>query len=155
MGRKEIHARRTRLDQTFVRMPSSSADPEFQSDFARYLVVLVSGFLENSIEAILLEFAEKKSSPEVAAHVARQLGFWTNPNCEKIILSLFGAFNSDWRDKLQNYIIDEKNDSINSLVALRHKVAHGDYVGTTLSQVKQYYKTIIDVVEFMNELVNP
>jgi len=70
-------------------------------------------------------------------------------------LSLFGAFNSDWRDKLQNYIIDEKKDSINSLVALRHKVAHGDYVGTTLSQVKQYYKTIIDVVEFMNELVNP
>jgi hypothetical protein len=72
-GRKEIHSRRKRLDQTFARMPTPDAEPEFQSDFARYLLVLVAGFLENAIEAVLLDFAQRKSSPEVALYVERQL----------------------------------------------------------------------------------
>jgi hypothetical protein len=154
MGRREIHTRRTRLDQTFARMPSSSDDPEIQADFARYLIVLTCGFLENSIEAIILDFTKRRSGGEVASYVEQQLKLWTNPNCEKI-KTLLGTFKSSWRDQLEVYLVDEKKDSVNGLVALRHRIAHGDHVGTTLSQAKGYYNNIKDVVEFIVGIVDP
>jgi RiboL-PSP-HEPN len=135
-------------------MPTSGADTEVQADFARYLLVLTAGFLENCVEAILLDFTRKRSAPEVVFYVERQLANWTNPNCEKI-KTIFGLFKADWRDQLEAFLIDEKKDRINGLVALRHRVAHGEYVGTTLSQAKEYYGSALAVVQFMLEMVEP
>jgi hypothetical protein len=129
-------------------------DIEVQADYAKYLCVLVSGFFENAIVALALDFADRKSSPEVSAFVERQLDFWTNPNTEKIC-ALIGSFSSEWRDRVANFLIDERKASVNSLVALRHKIAHGESVGTSLSQVKAHYAIILDVVEFIAGLFDP
>lgn len=143
-----------RLDATFSRSPSSSTDFEVQSDFAKYLCVLVSGFFENAIVALVLDYVERRSAPEVATFVERQLDRWTNPNSEKIS-NLFGSFDTDWRLALEGYLIDERKDSINSLVALRHKIAHGESVGTSLSQIKAHYRVITEVVDYIANLVDP
>lgn len=129
-------------------------DIEVQADYAKYLCVLVSGFFENAIVALALDFVEKRSAPEVTSYVARNLDHWTNPNTEKIT-TLVGAFSSDWRDDLIAYLVDERKESINSLVALRHKIAHGESVGTTLSQVKAHYRTILEVVDHLADLLAP
>ena len=152
-GRGEVSRLRKRLDATFARAPAPNADLESQADFAKYLCVLVSGFFENALVALLLDYAERRSAPEVVSFVDRQLDRWTSPKAEKII-ELFGAFSPDWRDALSNYLVDERKDSINSLVALRHKVAHGDSVGTSLSQVRAHYKAILEVVEHVEQLLN-
>lgn len=153
-GRAEVSRLRMRLDATFGRCPLSSADFEVQADYAKYLCILVSGFFENAIVALILDYVERRSAPEVAVFVERQLDRWTNPNSEKIN-TLFGSFNNDWRLSLNGYLVDERKDSINSLVALRHKIAHGESVGTSLSQVKAHYKTILEVVEYIADLVDP
>ncbi len=153
-GRAEVSRLQKRLDATFGRSPPSSADFEIQSDFAKYLCVLVSGFFENAIVALILEYVERRSAPEVAVFIGRQLDRWTNPNTEKIS-TLFGSFNADWRLALERYLIDERKDSINSLVALRHKIAHGESVGTSLSQIKAHYKVIAEVVDYLADLVDP
>ena len=153
-GRAEISRLRRRLEATFSRVPSSSADLEVQADYAKYLCVLVSGFFENARVALVLHYAEKRSAPEIAAFVERQLDRWTNPNSEKIA-TLFGSFNPDWRLAVEGYLVDERKDSVNSLVALRHKIAHGESVGTSLSQVKAHYKTILEVVDFLAKLADP
>lgn len=152
-GRAEVSRLRKRLDATFGRIPSS-IDLELQADYAKYLCVLVSGFFENAIVALVLDYVERRSSPGVMAFVERQLERWTNPNAEKIA-NLFGAFHIDWRVSLMGYLIDERRDSVNSLVALRHQIAHGGSVGTSLSQIKAHYKTIIEVVDFLADLVDP
>jgi len=153
-GRAEVSRLRKRLDATFARIPTSSADVETQSDYAKYLCVLVSGFFENAIVALLLDYVERRSAPEITSFVERQLDYWTNPNVEKIT-NLFGSFSPEWRQLITAYLVDERKDSINSLVALRHKIAHGESVGTSLSQVKAHYKTIIEVVEHLANLVDP
>ena len=153
-GRAEVFRLQKRLDATLRRSPSSSADLEVQSDFAKYICVLVSGFFENAIVALILDYVERRSAPEVAVFVGRQLDRWTNPNSEKIS-TLFGSFNADWRLALEDYLVDERKDSINSLVALRHKIAHGESVGTSLSQVKAHYRVIIEVIDYMANLVDP
>jgi hypothetical protein len=143
-----------RLEATFARIPSSSADLEVQADYAKYLCVLVSGFFENAIVALVLHYAEQRSAPEIAAFVERQLDRWTNPNVEKIA-TLFGSFNPDWRTALEGYLVDERKDSVNSLIALRHRIAHGESVATSLSQVRAHYKVILDVINFLADLTQP
>jgi len=153
-GRREIHRLRGRLDAAFKRAPDSTADLEFQADFAKYLCVLVSGYLESALCALLLGYSQSRSAPEVASFVERQLGPWTNPKAEKII-DLFGTFSPGWRDDLMTFLVDQRKDSLNSLVALRHKIAHGESVGTSLSQIRAHYSVVNDVIEHIANLVDP
>jgi hypothetical protein len=153
-GRAQISRLRLRLEATLSRSPSSTTDLEVQSDFAKYFCILVSGFLENSLVALMLDVAQKRSAPEIALFVERRLDHWTNPSCEKII-QLIGSFSPDWRLKVEKYLVDERKDAVNSLVALRHKIAHGESVGTSLAQVKNYYSTVLEVISFIGNIVDP
>ncbi|GKS65435.1 hypothetical protein YTPLAS72_27390 [Nitrospira sp.] len=153
-GRGQVSKLKQQLEATLSRAPGPSSDIEAQSDFAKYFCVLVSGFLENALVALLLDYSQKRSSPEVTLFVERQLEFWTNPNSEKIV-QLLGEFSRDWRVAAEHFLIDERKAAVNSLVALRHKIAHGESVGTSLAQVKAYYDTVLKVVEFVSELVDP
>lgn len=153
-GRLAVHRLRNRLDATFARVPTSTADIETQADFAKYLCVLVSGFLENAIVAMVLDMAQRRSADSVAQFVERQLDYWTNPTSDKII-KLLGQFDAQWRIALEVYLVEERKEAVNSLVALRHKIAHGESVGTSLSQVKEYYTTVLDVVTFTANLLDP
>ena len=151
-GRQEVSRLRRRLDATLSRAPNSTADIEVQADFAKYFCVLVSGFLENAVIALLLDVAERRSAPEIAYFVERQLDWWTNPNAEKIA-KLLGDFNPDWRLDAETYLVDERKATVNSLVSLRHRIAHGESVGTSLGQVTAYYATAVEVVAFIADLV--
>jgi uncharacterized membrane protein len=153
-GRGEIARLRLRLEATLGRAPSSAADLEVQADFAKYACVLVSGFFECAIVALVLGYVERRSAPEVASYIERQLKHWTNPNTEKILALLF-AFDSVWGAKATAYLVDARKESINSLVAVRHKIAHGESVGTSLYQVKLHYATVLDVVAFLADLMEP
>jgi hypothetical protein len=153
-GRAEVSRLRRRLDATFGRIPSSGTDVEVQADYAKYLCVLVSGFFECAIVALALDFVERRSASEITSYIERQLDHWTNPNTEKIT-NLLGSFSADWRNELTAYLVDERKDSINSLVALRHKIAHGESVGTSLSHVKAHYQTILEVVDHLADLLDP
>jgi hypothetical protein len=153
-GRLEITRLRRRLDTTLGRAPSATADIEVQADFAKYFVILILGFLENCIVALLLDVAQRRSAPEIAFYVERQLDYWTNPNTERII-QLLGDFSPDWREAALAHLVDERKAALNSLLSLRHKIAHGESVGTSLAQAKAYYTTVLDVVTFLSDLVDP
>lgn len=153
-GRGEVFRLRQRLDSTLARAPQAVADIEVQSDFAKYFCVLVSGYLENSLVALILDYAATQSSPEITLFVERQLDSWTNPNTDKIT-KLLGDFSRDWRIATEAFLVDERKAAVNSLVALRHKIAHGESVGTSLNQIKAYYATVIEVVDFVANLVDP
>lgn len=153
-GRVQVSRLHRRIESTLARAPGPMADIEVQADFAKYFCILVSGFLENSLIALVLDFAQRRSAEEVGLFVERRLDHWTNPSSEKIV-QLLGSFSSAWRIAIENYLVDERKDAVNSLVALRHKIAHGESVGTSLAQVKSYYATVLDVVNFTTNLIDP
>jgi hypothetical protein len=103
---------------------------------------------------MVLDMAQRRSADSVAQFVERQLDYWTNPTSDKII-KLLGQFDAQWRIALEVYLVEERKEAVNSLVALRHKIAHGESVGTSLSQVKEYYTTVLDVVTFTANLLDP
>lgn len=154
IGRSEYVRRRNRLDATFKRIPDASSDLELQSDYAKYLCVLVSGFFEKTIVALVLDYVSRNASPAILLHVEKELDRWTNPNVEKIF-QLLASFSQQWRNYAELYLVDERRASVLSLVALRHQIAHGESVGTSLSQVKAHYKHVVDVLDFLADLLDP
>lgn len=151
-GRAEVDRLAKRLTAAFARAPTASADLELQSDFAKYLCVLTSGFFEKSIVALALEYARTHGSPEVLSFVEARLDRWTNPTTEKII-GLFSEFKVDWRTDLDGFLVDEKKASVNSLVAIRHQIAHGESVGITLVQVQKHRKEVVQVLDHIAQLL--
>ena len=121
-----------RLDNLFGQISVFSENPELQSQWARYLCVLVSGFLETSICAIYGEFARRTASPYVANFVKCELGSFQNPKMGKII-ELTRAFNSKWANELESKTAGKLKEAVDSIVANRHQIAHGRDVGITYS----------------------
>ena len=76
----EIIRRRDRLDHLFSRVETFTGDIELQSHWARYLCILVAGFIETSIRGILSEYSRSKATPQVANYAEHQLRFFQNPN---------------------------------------------------------------------------
>jgi hypothetical protein len=153
-GRAKVASERQRLDATFQRAIKVGADAELLSDFAKYLCVLVSGFLEQAIIELLLEHVRNQSQPSVLRHVNGRLRQFTTANAQRI-QDILGSFDPDWRQDLGGYLVDERKAAVDSVVNLRHTIAHGQYVGVTLAGVKAYYAQVKDVVDHIADLCDP
>jgi hypothetical protein len=100
MKNREIISNKQKLDHLFKKITAFSEDTDLQSHWARYLCILVSGFLETSVRIIYREYAKSKATPQVANFVVGKLEDFQNPKMEKI-LQLTGLFSTDWANELR------------------------------------------------------
>jgi hypothetical protein len=153
-GTSEVALLRSRLDATFERISRVAFDElELRSDFAQYLCIRVSGYLERAVVELLNQHTLQRSPSTVSSYVSRRLqaGF-QNPSKDKILRTL-GDFNKDWADEMRAFIIDERADAVGSINAQRNRIAHGDWSDITYARVKDYYGPIDDVVRKVEQLV--
>jgi len=99
------------------------------------------------------EYAYNKSSPYIANYVDCQIGQFQNAKMEKIF-ELIRQFSPEWEQELRTCIDDELKDSVDSIVANRHLIAHGQSVGLTLGRVNRYYINIQKVISLMEKQCN-
>jgi len=152
MSLVEITRQRQRLDDLFQKA-KMLPDPELQSHWSRYLCVLVSGFLENSIRITYCEYARARANETVADFVEHHLRQFHNPKMGSI-LELAGGFNQEWRQRLERDTSGQLAESVNSIVGNRHKIAHGESVGLTLHTLSQYYGDALRVVDLLRQQCN-
>ncbi len=148
MTRLDVARQRKKLDGLFEHIRNVSEEPEVRSHWAKYLCILVSGFVETSIRGIYEQYAADKSSPKIANYVGNRLKGFQNPRMDKI-LDLCGAFSPEWKGELAN-APEEAKSAMNSIVANRNRIAHGEDVGLTYGMIYDYYqnaKKIIDMIE--------
>ena len=141
MKNQEISSNKQRLDNLFKKITAFSTDTDLQSHWARYLCILVSGFLETSVRIIYREYAKSKATPQVA-------NFVQNPKMEKI-LQLTGLFSKEWANELRLETEGELKDAVDSIANNRNQIAHGGSVGISYSQIKSYYDRAIEVIELI------
>ena len=146
----EIRRYKQRLDSLFQQIPALSEDIELQAHWAKYLCVLVSGFMEISVRTIYSQYAREKAEPRVANFVYSQLKSFHNPKMEKI-LELTKSFSPEWEDNLRNATEGELKDAVDSIVANRNRIAHGEDVGITYVRMHSYYQNIIKTVRLISE----
>ena len=148
MKNQEISSNKQRLDNLFEKVTDFSADTYLQSHWARYLCILVSGFLETSVRIIYREYAKSKATPQVANFVEGKLEDFQNPKMEKI-LQLTGLFSKEWANELRLETEGELKDAVDSIAHNRNQIAHGGSVGISYSQIKSYYDRAIEVIELI------
>ena len=150
MINREAVRYRQQLDQLFKRIAAYQEDLELQSHWARYLCILTSGFLESSVRSIYGQYARTRSAPFVANYVDGQLKRFQSPKMGNI-LELTKSFSPVWEERLRDAVDGERKDAIDSIVAVRHNIAHGRPVGITYHRIRRYYENAIKVVELIDE----
>lgn len=145
----KISIERKRLNSLYSKT-SDFKDPEIQSHWVKYLCILSSGHIENSIQYIYGTYAKNKSHENLANYIQKNLSRFQNPKTQKII-DITSAFNKDWGKNLEKYISDsdELKSSINSIIGNRNLIAHGESVTLTYSSLKKYWENTIKVLEFI------
>ncbi len=145
---KEIDAQQKRLDALFDKASDLADDPELLAHWAKYLCVLVCGFLENSVELCLSDYCRKRSDEYINNFISSELRSFHNPKMGKI-LEMFGAFSKTWEEDLRRSSDGRISDAVNSIVANRHMIAHGGRSQLSMSAVKGYYADVVRAVELM------
>ena len=150
MNNLEAVRYRQRLDDLFTRIAAFSQDLELQAHWARYLCILASGFLETSVRAIYGQYARTRAAPYVANFVDGELKRFQSPKMENI-LELTKSFSPSWEERLRGAVEGERKDAVDSIVAVRHNIAHGRPVGITYHTIRGYYENAIKVVELIDD----
>ena len=143
-----LYSEKQRLDTLFSRLKEFLGDEELAAHWSRYLCVLLSGFIENTMRILLTSFAKEKSHPYISNFVAKNLSSITNLN-EQRIQQVLGSFSESWRQIFEKLITDEQKDAVNSVLANRHSIVHGRSVGISPVRITEYYKQVLQIVDMI------
>lgn len=128
---------------------ASLDDFELLAHWAKYLCVLVAGFLENALIEVYGEFVVGSSSPAVARFATTRLENIQNPKAQRF-LEIAGAFDEAWRIELEQFLaVNGRKEAVDSIMSNRHQIAHGETSGITLTRVNQYLEKCIEVIDFL------
>src|SRR5438046_402692 len=101
----ELVRQKQRLDALFEKVQSLDSDPELQSHWARYLCVLVSGFIEVFVRKVMSDHAEARSDVRIANFVEREVRYLQDAKISKI-LEWVERFDAQWKDDLEKKLDD-------------------------------------------------
>jgi RiboL-PSP-HEPN len=127
-------------------------DDVLRSHWAKYLSILITGYLERVMKIILTEYTRRGANSYVAAYAEAQLASFQNPSVDKIC-TLLAQFDRRWEQRLEEFWKEERRAAVASVVNVRHHAAHGRHFGTTIAQMRDYHRRVDEVVRFLDELV--
>lgn len=145
---------RARLEELARKTPE---EPEEQADWAKYLSVLVSGYLEQALKEILLEFAGRHDANRLQQYIA---GTWPESRNMKTanIKEILNHFDQGWATRFDEWIAagDQYKSELNSLIASRNDIAHGKEANTTnvtLRSTRNRLRIALELVGFLEGII--
>jgi hypothetical protein len=147
-----LHEISSRLDRVFE-SSRYVEDEEIKAHLAKYLCVLTSGYLEQSVKIIIRSYVSKRTHPYIYNYFNLSTDSLTNLGTAKLA-NFLELFNTEWKRRFENLVSDEERDAINSVVANRHLIAHGRNSGVSYVNVNAWYKNVKRVVEKISTIVN-
>ena len=148
--------------RNLVNKPPTSAEgigheTAVKAHWAKYICVLISGFMEQAIKEIFLEHTFSKASPRVYDYIA---GTWPksiNMECDAIG-KVLGHFDNEWEAGFTKWLSEsERKKEINEIVSWRNSIAHGMEKSTsnvTLQSVTNKFQIACSLVDFIDDLLN-
>lgn len=105
--------------------PSTKA-LEMQGHWARYICILTSGYVENTVREIYSQYVRKNSySKAVIRYSTKQLDGVQNPRADKLI-KIAASFDPAWGRGLETHLSQNfRSEALNSIMSNRHLIAHG------------------------------
>ena len=151
----ELNRQYNRISSLIEITKSYEPDDELKSHLTKYLCVLCSGFIENSVYHIFSDIAENATGESVVLTYAKsQLYKIQNANSEKI-RALAKSFNPDWHDPLRDFMQENnRSTAINYILKERHNIAHGRESTITINMLEEYLLKTIEVIKYIEDELN-
>lgn len=128
---------------------------EAESNWSKYVCVLISGYLEQAFKDICFAYAVKNSHPFVFNYVEKNWPESSNMWIHNIV-SITRSFNDKWADFIDGWVTEQDlKVHINGLVSWRNKISHGEdnsTTGVTMNSVKQKYEAVNKLLDKLEEL---
>lgn len=152
MKNRELKKQQDALDSLFRRTgEASKGNIEIQSHWAKYLCVLVAGFLENALAQLYVDFCQGAASEPVARFSEQILNRIQNPKTNRFV-EVASSFKKSWGKDLETFTEDNgRKEAINSIMTQRHRIAHGRTSDITIARIREYYKHALEVLEFVEQ----
>lgn len=125
-------------------------DDEIKAHWAKYLCILISGYLEYSVQTIFEKYSELYTNQYVQNFVCSKLERLSNPWMNRIV-DLASSFNEDWGAQIRTQTHGELRDSVNGIIRNRNKIAHGENSDITLLQLKSWFENSITVIRIISQ----
>lgn len=134
-------------------------DTGSQAHKAKYLAVLISGYLEQAIKELLLHYTSQGTRSQISRYVEETWPKSRNMNADNIN-TILHQFHVIWSDEFLAWLDEDvdRKKHINSIVSWRNGIAHGqesNTTGVTLVSVRSAFTTITDLVSWIDARVNP
>lgn len=139
------------FEQARLLLENEAVDEEVKVQFVWYLCVRTCGFVESSVQKILMRYVESISSNQPIQNFIDTRSRNITPNRDGI-LRLVGDFNSEWQNTLRQLIQNEKSASLTNMVKNRHLIAHGRDVDLTYLQLKGYFDDAQSIVQMVYDV---
>lgn len=151
----ELNKQLGRINQLIDKAKELEPDDELRSHLTKYICVLCSGFIENSVYHAFSDIAESNCEQSVVLTYAKsQLYKIQNANSEKI-RRLAKSFNPDWHDPLRDYLQEEnRGAAINYILKDRHNIAHGRDSDITIIKLENYLNKTVEVIKYIEDELN-
>jgi len=131
-----------RIDRLIAQYDDLPEEGDARSHWARYVCVVVSGLLETAVEEMCSDYASLRGHQSLAHFVGKSVS-WNNQASVEVICKTLGKFSGEWRSKARSVMSDEERSAIDSVVNLRHGIAHGRNNNVQWSVlVDEYYPNI-------------
>lgn len=128
---------------------------EIISRLAEYLIIRVSGLIEVSVKAILLDHSKNATNDlPVLSFIEYQLNRHWDLNHGKIC-ELVEHFSPDWGTAVKRDIVGPMKESINSVVVLRNTLAHGGDITISFSTASDHNCHVLEAMQTLATICNP
>jgi predicted transcriptional regulator len=127
--RISIDNREVSLGELIVRCKNGDVPDDIRPAIRVHCVVQICGYVERSIEVVILSRLEHRAHPRLLEFVKSYFKKGTNFRCS-VIKSFIERFDTKWAREFQDFI--DKNDDavelLNSAYTLRNQAAHGNSI---------------------------
>lgn len=142
----------TAIDSARSDAASSQLSEEEKARLAQIMTIWASGYLEAMCRGVVLEYTRKRAQPKVVHFVSRSLDRLPSPNMDNI-LNLVRRLDSEVANDLDSFVDTSIKDSVNSIVRIRNKIAHGRSTSISIGRIMEYFDNARRFARKMDELL--
>ena len=155
----DIVERKDTLDRLFVKatllQDNESVDEEVKSGFVSYLCVRSYVYVEFAVQTILKEYVNAVTSDVAIGNFVKEQLRINRALRRSELLEMIGRFSEEWRKNLRDTTKGKLGDSLDSIVNNRNKIAHGDDVFVSLSNLQSYFSDAQRIIELVYNECDP
>jgi len=148
--RAEIARLRAALDESFMR--ESQIDSSWlthKADYASFLCIRVAGYLEKSVEAILVAHFRERAGGMIRSYGESTLTRPQNLSYERLLQTI-GLFDLSLQREFGLFMaVNERKSTLNALISYRNNLAHGESTGISIQRVNESLTVVQEVVVWL------